>query len=202
MPKLKLHLLPRILSTLRDEHPDNNSIPRDAEDVDPDSLLFKHDRIYQHKFIRINYTTYDVRRSQDTVNASTSHHNIMVLADSNSTLDEEFMYARVLGIYHANIIYVGAGSLDYQPRRMEFLWVRWYRKIESRRTGWDARKLDRVQFLPMSDDEAFGFINPSDVLRSSHLIPRFSRGRQHSDGKGLSRCARDSSDWREYYVMR
>jgi hypothetical protein len=126
----------------------------------------------------------------------------MVLADSSSTLGEEFMYARVLGIYHANVIYIGAGFLDYQPRRMEFLWVRWYRKIESMRSGRNARKLDRVQFLPMSDDDAFGFIDPSDVLRSSHLIPRFARGRQYSDGKGLSRCARDSSDWREYYVMR
>lgn len=116
MPKLKEHLLPRILSKLRDENPDHISIPRDTKDVDPNSLLFKHDRIYQHKFIHINYTTYDVQRLQDIVNASTAHHNIMVLADSSSTSGEEFMYARVLGIYHANVVYVGAGSLDYQPR--------------------------------------------------------------------------------------
>lgn len=199
---MRLHLLPRILSKLRDENPDHTSIPQDAQDVNPNSLLFKHDRIYEHKFIRINYTTYDVRRSQDIINTSTSHHNIMVLADSSSTLGEEFMYARVLGIYHTNVIYVGAGSVDYQPRRMDFLWVRWYWKIESMHTGWNSCKLDCVQFLSMSDDEAFGFVHPSDVLRSSHLIPRFVGGRQYPDGKGLSRCARDSSDWHEYYVMR
>ncbi|KAF9465527.1 hypothetical protein BDZ94DRAFT_1345938 [Collybia nuda] len=32
-----------------------------------------------------------------------------------------FVYARVLGIYHANVIYVGSGMVKYTPSRMDFL---------------------------------------------------------------------------------
>jgi len=140
--------------------------------------------------MRINYTTYDVRRAQDVINPSTSHCNIMVLADASedghSSSDHRFRYAQVLGVYHANIVYVGPGMLDRQPRRLEFLWVRWYRTVNTINAGWAARKLDRVQFASMSDNDAFGFVDPSDVLRSCHIIPAFVRGRLHADGKGLS----------------
>ena len=119
-----------------------------------------------------------------------------------STADHPFRYARVLGIYHANIVYVGPGMIDYQPRRMEFLFVRWYENSGPMRTGWEAKKIDRVRFLPMAEDGAFGFFNPLDVLRSCHIIPTFVRGLLHQDGKGLSSYARDYLDWVEYYVNR
>ena len=157
--------------------------------------------MYEHNIMRINYTTYDIRRSQDVVNASTSHCNIMVLSDCNgghnSNQLHPFRYARVLGVYHVNAVYVGPGMVDYQPRRMEFLWVRWYRRIE---TGWDAFKLRRVHFPPIAEEEAFGYIDPSDILRSCHIIPAFSMGKFHVDDRGLSRLAGDSSDWAAYYV--
>jgi hypothetical protein len=191
-----------VLDSLRSRNigPGNN-------DVSLDSILFKHDRIYQHSLLRINYTTYDVRRSQDVLHTSTSHYNVMVLAASSSNnLDTSpphpFRYARVLGIYHANIVYVGPGMVDYQPQRFDFLWVRWYRVVKTAPAGWTARKLDCVQFPPLVKDDAFGFIGPSDVLRCCHLMPRFSKGQCHSDGKGLSLCAQDSSDWAQYYVGR
>lgn len=172
-------------------------------------VLLKHDRIYQHNLIRTNYTTYDVRRAQDVVNASTTHNNIMVLADhadesdSFSDRSHPFLYARLLGIYHANVIYVGPGMLDYQPHRIEFLWVRWYRNVGvEHATGWDSRKLDCVQILPVSTGHAFDFIDPSDVLRNAHIVPAFSKGKCYRDGKGLSLLAQDSSDWTEYFVNR
>lgn len=34
-----------------------------------------------------------------------------------------FNYARVLGVYHINAVYVGPGMVDYQPHWLEFLWV-------------------------------------------------------------------------------
>jgi hypothetical protein len=208
LPKLKQHLLPRILSKLRSEDPSYSDSLHDQNFIDPNSILLKHDRMYQHSFIRTNYTTYDVRRAQDAVNASTAHNNIMVLADlgnecdSTSDQDHPFRYARILGVYHVNVVYVGPGMLDYQPHRMEFLWVRWYRNVGVKLTGWNNRKLDRIRFPSMTEDDAFGFIDPSDVLRSCHIIPAFARGKLHIDGKGLSHCARDSSDWVEYYVNR
>lgn len=184
---------------MKDRHP----IPND---VDPCTVLFQKDRIYQHNILRINYTTYDVRRSQDVVNASTSHCNVIFLADPtedvNSTCAHPFRYARVLGVYHVNVVYVGPGMANRQPRRLEFLWVRWYRTLDTVRTGWDVRKLDQVEFVPMTEDDAFGFMDPSDVLRGCHIIPVFVKGRRHADGMGLSYCAGDSSDWVAYYINR
>jgi hypothetical protein len=121
---------------------------------------------------------------------------------NNSSPQYPFRYARVLGIYHVNAIYVGPGMVDYQPYRLDFLWVRWFRHMETTSSGWTARKLDRIQFLPVVDDGAFGFVNPAEILRSCHVIPRFAKGQLHSDGKGLSGCAQDSADSVEYYVGR
>jgi hypothetical protein len=69
-------------------------------------------------------------------------------------------------------------------------------------SGWNARKLDRVQFASITDDDAFGFVDPSDILRGCHIVPAFASGRLHADGKGLSHCAQDSMDWAAYYVNR
>src|ERR1700722_3457156 len=104
-------------------------------DCDPDcqernSVFLQNDRIYRHQLARFNYTTYNVRRAQDVTNPRTSHCDIMLLAKRNeengSEPDHPFMYARVLGIYHANVIYTGEGMVDYQARRVEFLWIRWF----------------------------------------------------------------------------
>jgi hypothetical protein len=196
LPKLKRHLLNRILLTLDIE---------DQTNCSPTSVLIKHDRLYSHNIMRINYTTYDVRRRQDTVSPSTSHCNVMVLAnrDDHQGLNfHPFRYARVLGIYHANVVYVGPGMTGYEPRRMEFLWVRWYHLEPTNSTGWSAHKLDRIRFPPIAEDDSFGFIDPSDVLRSCHIIPAFACKKVHEDNKGLSRCARDLLDWVSYYVNR
>jgi hypothetical protein len=69
-------------------------------------------------------------------------------------------------------------------------------------TGWQARKLERIQFSSMSGGDTFGFLDPSEVLRGCHIVPAFTRGKRHLNSKGLSYCAQDSSDWIEYYVNR
>ena len=171
------------------------------------SILFKSDRMYRHNILCINYTTYDTRRSQDVINPATPHRDIMVLNSSydhhaNSELSHPFCYARVLGIYHANVIYIGPGMINYEPIRMEFLWVRWYGRIESVQASWGAHRLDKLQFPLMAQDDAFDFVNPLDVLRGCHIIPTFANGKRHTDGMGISLCAQDSSDWVSYYVNR
>ncbi|KAF8237196.1 hypothetical protein L208DRAFT_1137418, partial [Tricholoma matsutake] len=57
-----------------------------------------------------HYTTYDVHRRTDIINPGTPHCNIMLLVDhadgSVGSPDQHyFLYARVLGAYHANMIY-------------------------------------------------------------------------------------------------
>lgn len=218
MAKLKDHLLPRIKEKLQSEIMDSNNdmigltsnprvdtLPSDRHPRD--FVLFKNERMYKHQLARFNYTTYDVRRAQDVINPDTSHCNVMVLANASegdTTSDHPFWYARVLGIYHVNVVYTGPESCDFRPHRMDFLWVRWYQTSEAIATvqSWDTWKLDRVRFPPMRETDAFGFVDPGDVLRGCHIIPGFASGKVHIDGVGLSGCARDSQDWRHYYIGR
>lgn len=173
-----------------------------SPDLSLDEVLFKHDRLYHHHILRINYTTYDIRRKQDTVNPSTPRRDIMVLVNDEANSDtHSYAYARVIGIYHVNVIYAGARRADYTPHRMEFLWVRWYEHDTSAATGgWASNKLDRLRFPPMSRDDAFGFLDPTDVLRATHIIPSFRAGKRASSS--LSPCAKDEEDWRSYYQNR
>jgi hypothetical protein len=227
LPKLKDHILPRIRALLLQEA---KSLDRDpltstidvpeaglsTRESAPDQserefVFFKDERMYKHELIRINYTTYDVRRSQDVVNPNTSHRDIMLLAnfddaepDSESIpASHPFLYARVLGIYHVNVIYTGPGMIDYRPRRLDFLWVRHFQCGSGSLAGsWEDCVLDHVCFPPMATDGAFGFVDPGDVLRGSHIIPAFKLGKVRQDQVGLSLCASDSQDWRGYSVNR
>lgn len=167
-----------------------------------DKILFKHDRLYHHNILRINYTTYDIRRKQDTVNPTTPRRDIMVLTNGEDNSDAHpYAYARVIGIYHANVIYAGARRADYTPHRMEFLWVRWYEHDRSATVGgWASNKLDRLRFPPISGDDSFGFLDPTDVLRATHIIPMFRAGKRLSSS--LSSCAKDGEDWQSYYQNR
>lgn len=52
-------------------------------------------------------------------------------------------------------------------------------------------------------EDAFGFVDPADVLRSCHIIPAFCHGPCREDGEeGISEWARDSEDAKAYYVGR
>ncbi|KAH7917270.1 hypothetical protein BV22DRAFT_980508, partial [Leucogyrophana mollusca] len=158
-------------------------------------VVIKNDRIYCHSLCRINYTGYDVRRGQDVLNPRTNHNNIMLLSGSDVSANapyHPFSYARVLGIYHLNAIYIGPDTLDYQPHHIEVLWV-----------SWDSEGgLHAVRFVPMAEDDAFGFVDPADVVQACHLIPAFARGKLHPDGVGMSHVAMDANDWGYYYVNR
>lgn len=167
-------------------------------------VFFKKDSIYHHKLLQFHFTTYDVRRGTDIVNPGTTRCNIMLLADNvdSSPHMHHFLYARVLGAYHANVVYTGPGMHDYEARRFDFLWVRWFEVVDSASSGWKNSTLDRVRFLPMHDKDSFGFVDPKDVLRGCHMLPHFARGKRHESGIGISRCARDGKDYREYYIGR
>lgn len=167
-------------------------------------VVFKSNRIYRHRLLRVNYTGYDLRRESDAVNPRTDKCDIMLLSQSglDGSTPHPFCYARVLGIFHANIIYTGPGSKDYQSRRIEFLWVRWFEVLEDRPSGWQNLAFDTARFVPMAEGDAFGFVDPADVLRACHLIPSFADGMLHSDGIAASSCARDSDDWKRYYINR
>ena len=65
-PKLWKHILPQIKVMLLAERPNAESIAKagicveNESQADLDGILFKGDRMYRHKVLRINYTMYDV----------------------------------------------------------------------------------------------------------------------------------------------
>lgn len=115
-----------------------------------------------------------------------------------------YLYGRVVGIYHVNIIYNGPGMKGYEAMRFDFLYVRWFQLDKSGQSNC-ARKplrLDRLSFPPMAGRASLGFLDPSLVLRSCHLIPAYSFGKARADGIGISKMLKDAKDWKYYYVNR
>jgi hypothetical protein len=152
--------------------------------------------IYAHKALRINFTTYDNRRDQDTINPRT-HSDIMMLAKDDG---HPYCYARVIGIYHAMVQLNSPRSRNRELHRIEFLWVRWYDIDEKARAGFTAKRQFRVKFRTGSP--GFCFINPADVLRATHLIPNFRKGTtSHLLGPSMARRADErDEDYYSYYI--
>jgi hypothetical protein len=158
--------------------------------------------------MRINYTTYDVCRAQDSMNPR-NHADIMVLAykdndvpmaDSNSP--EAYWYARIIGIFHTYVVHTGPESVTSDPQCMDFLWVRWFGQDPSHRSGFRAKRLPRVGFISSDDDGAFGFLDPQEVIRAVHLMPAFAHGKTTELlGPSVARQPKDGpADWQYYYV--
>lgn len=210
VPKLREHLLPRIGPALFDRQArlastgDSGSVhPQPL--LDPSWIHFKDYRIFSHKIMRVKYTTYEVRRDEDVIHINSDGCNIMVRnpEHDDNPHTHPFLYAHVLGIYHAHVSYAGelaVGIRDLHPIRLEFLWVRWYKLQDPELEG--PTPLDRLTFLPVTSPNATSFIDPDTVLRGAHIIPRFRLGRVHERGQGQSEMAGDGSDWKEYFVNR
>lgn len=163
-----------------------------------------NDRLFLHKFLRVNYTTYDMRRAQDSIN-TTTHRDIMVLSheDKNTPNPHPYWYARVISIFHADVRLNNGDGTAGPIQRLEALRVRWFGMDADHRGGWSSRRLHRVGFVEHDDEgNAFGFINPSVVIRAAHLIPAFIDGRTASLlGPSVIRQQEENDeDWRCYYV--
>lgn len=208
MTDLRRHLLPRLRDTLigRCNASGNNSAEHeDPIGLDPSLIFFKDYRIFSHKIMRVKYTTYDVRRDEDVIHVDSDVCNIMLHNPEycNNPAAHPYLYARVLGIYHAYVSYAGEIAPDVHnlsPIRMEFLLVRWY-DLQNNDPNSPA-PIDRLNYPPLNSPGAVSFIEPEAVLRAAHIIPYFFLGRTNKDGKGLSQMAGDGEDWKEYYVNR
>ncbi|KAG1871097.1 hypothetical protein C8R48DRAFT_596433 [Suillus tomentosus] len=73
LPRLKDHLLAQILGQ------EYNGDETEFSAAEQAQVIFVNDRIFCHKVPRINYTTYDLRCKQDSLNPQT-HADIMVLS--------------------------------------------------------------------------------------------------------------------------
>ena len=208
MVKLREHLLPRLLRILHQDSAEPSGAGVDTEiweGTASDFVLIENDRLYEHKLVQLNFTTYDVRRGTDIIHTGTSRRDIMLLADNPGAKMgnlHPFLYARVIGVYHANVIYIGPDWHHCGAHRLDFLWVRWFEVVASTPGDSLHSALEAVHFPPMAGTESFGFVDPKDVLRGCHMLPAFAKGLRHPSGAGISRCAKDNQDYNLYYVGR
>jgi hypothetical protein len=197
LPRLKNHLLTRLLGR-----------EYDGDELDftvreRNTVIIEQDTLYRHKVLRINYTTYDLRRNQDSLNPHTRNADFMILAPKDNEDTHPYWYSRILGIFHANVRHIGPHSCSSQSQKMEFLFVRWFGRDTTPTTGWKVKRLHRLAFVPGNGEQAFGFINPSQVIRAIHLIPAFRWGKvtklltKSVIARGLSDPVHD---WQIYYV--
>ncbi|KAJ7017029.1 hypothetical protein C8F04DRAFT_980188, partial [Mycena alexandri] len=194
LPKLREHLLSRVL------HPTWSGNGSEYNAQERSKLLIVNNRLYRHKVLRINYTSYDLRRGQDSMNPRT-HADIMMLAAEDSVdADHTFSYARVIGVFHVDVVHNVAGASS-TPVPISFLWVRNFRLDRTFKGGFRKRRLHRIEFVPEADPGAFGFVNPDEVIRGCHLIPAFAHGpTERVLQQSLARQKGEFDDWKYHYV--
>ncbi|KAG9081233.1 hypothetical protein FRC06_005704 [Ceratobasidium sp. 370] len=173
-------------------------ITGDPEFADLGKLSFLNDRMYVHATLRINYTSYDVHRQHDVVNTHLACQFILLPNDTtNNPSNHLFLYAKVLGIYHAKVMFC-----DCPLKRMDFVWVRWLEYDKEEPGGWEAGCLDHVHYGQYRNDtellEAFDFIDPRHIVRACHLIPDFDAG-DVQDSVSLT-CDTKEGDY-EYHAV-
>ncbi|TEB34544.1 hypothetical protein FA13DRAFT_1625246, partial [Coprinellus micaceus] len=197
--KLKRHLLPRVLDQLGVKP---NALPEE------NWINVSLTRLYAHQLMRLDYTTYNVRRDQDVIHVETPRSNIMFLNQlafpkspdepHDSPLPHPYLYAKVIGIYHANVAYIGAlpdGTRDFATHRIDFVWMHRYSILES-----DTEfSLDRLALKTLALDDALGFLDPSKIVRGVHLIPQFSLGKETS-ALPRSKYVPAQDAWSAYYI--
>ena len=148
--------------------------------------------------MRVNYTTYDIRRDYDTINPS-SHSFVMCKSPETQPGAHAFWYASVLGVFFADV-----GIRGTRPERVEFLWVRWPGIEEGHKWGRKHGFLPRLAFIPDTDPDCFGFIDPSSVIRGCHLIPAFNYGRTgallQTSSPSEARPDGSTDDWDSFYA--
>ena len=166
-------------------------------------VLFKGGCIYQHNILHINYTTYNLNHGQDTFNSNSNHHDIMMLAgrheEDPDMASDHFYYAHIIGIYHANMQYIGLGLKDYHTHQLDFLHIQWFELVLPN-ANCGGVLLNMLWLVPVNNEDAFSFVDPMEVQRGCHLIPAFAKGRLDPSGAAPSSVSQDANAWRYYYV--
>jgi hypothetical protein len=147
-------------------------------------ILIVDNRLYIHRTLGVNYTSYDLRRQKDVINPA-SHPDVMVLSFEDGEDAHPFWYARVIKNFHLVVCHrrstLPEELMSTEPQRMDVLWVRWFGLDADARGGWSKKCLHGISFIPSDEPGTFGFLDPAQVIRGVHLIPNFPRGRTIQD---------------------
>ncbi|KAJ3967322.1 hypothetical protein EV361DRAFT_871713 [Lentinula raphanica] len=179
-PKLQDHLLGRLM-----EREFDGDTHETFTDEDRKHICIKDRKLVELQTLRVNYTTYNVRRDQDTINPRT-HADVMVLSPETEPGAHPYCTSR-------------SG-----PREMIMLWVRWLGIEPQARSGHQCARLPKVGFVDESDPFAFGFLDPAHVIRGCHLMPAFhddrTNGLLQTTQPTIARKAGETDDWQLFYV--
>jgi len=173
---------------------DDATAPRSFSNEERAKLIILQDKLYFHNTMTVNYTTYDGRRGSETLNPRT-HADITTLSQGDV---HPYDYSRILGIFRVKVLHPSLGNTTQE---VDILWVRFYEFDEKYRGGWKARRYYRVHFANSTNEDAFGFLDPQDVLRAVHIIPGFRYGTTRTLPGSLARWGGEGNeDWTYYHV--
>ncbi len=150
-------------------------------------------------------TMYNLRHAQDMLNPRT-HADFMMLSHEDKEEPKNkfpYWFGRIVGIFHAAVIYTGPGSHSVKPQHMVFLFVRWFGCNLGYQGGWNTKQPHQVGFIDRDDKAAFGFLDLQEVIQGVHLIPAFHYGRTHDLlPPSHFACPRQDNDkdWEFFYV--
>jgi len=165
-----------------------------------DLAIEGNNQIYQHRTLRVNYTSYNLQRHSDLINIRT-RPDLMVLSEEEDHI-HPYQYGRLIDIFTVPIHYKGSKPIvGARRQKLRVLWVRWYERDTHYEDGFSTLRLPRLSFVDTSDPGAHGFIDPTAVLRAAHLIPAFHHDLM--DPQPLPDCHATrflADDWNYYYA--
>ena len=188
IPNLKDHLLTRILHRQYEEEPSTFTENNHSK------VFISGDRLEQQYTMTMNYTTYDLHRRQDKINMKGRPYVMALSWDPF----HPYIYARILAVYWVKVLHHSMTHLT----DMDVLWVHWLAVNKKHKAGWKPKCLYKVWFIPNLDEGAFGFLDPSDIIHSVHLIPGFENG-LIEDNLNEAKSEWDyepARNWCSYYV--
>ena len=197
MKHLKDHLLSRLL-TLDFDGDERPFTPEQRNEL----RLLNLDRVIESKILRINYTSYDIRRAYDSLR-SDCRSFLMTLSREDDPDRHPFWYCQLVRAFRIDVHYC-PGGVSRSKETLEVLWVRWLGNDPGHKWGFKYGALPKIGFVPeRGDSPAFGFLDPSLVIRGCHLLPVFADGRTSHllwEGESVARLRGETDDWAAYYV--
>lgn len=156
-------------------------------------LVILGNALHVHRVIRLNYTTYDIRRDHDMINPR-RNSDIMLLAPQDDSPIHPYLYAQVNAIFHVSVQHFGRLSTDQRRRQIDVCWVRWYALDDTVPSGVKAKRFYQVGFLEDDDPAGYGFVDPSSIVRAVHLIPNYAKGTIIDDND------EETAEYWRYYI--
>lgn len=183
------------------------------DDSELRSLLIVNDKIFYHRTLHVNFTTYDLRRDQAYINPG-RFTVIMLLSNEDYDVDgpnHPYWCAQVLEVIHCRVIHTGPLSKSKEPRIVQVLRVRWLGLKGGAEFGFRAKNLPKLQYVDPKKDgsPAFGFVNPANVVRTVYPMPDEDCGRSERGlrkGPSLGRKGpdqetyKDGLDWDTFWL--